>query len=81
LDAAPSYSEGEQNRTTESYGFGREESGYDEHETAESARRAETQAARNNVKSSSTHSSALSVVFPASSFSPVSGMRVCGLAA
>jgi hypothetical protein len=79
LDAAPSYSEGEENRRTESYGFGREESGYNEHETAGSARRAERQ--ENNVKSSSTHSSAHSAVFPGSSFSPVLGMRVYGLAA
>jgi hypothetical protein len=81
LDAAPSYFEGEENRRTESYGIGRGESGYDEHERAGSTRRAERQAARNNVKSSSAHSSALSVVFTGSSFSPVLGMRVCGLAA
>jgi hypothetical protein len=79
LDAAPSYSEGVQNRKIESYGLGREESGYDEHETAGSARLAERQ--ENNVKSSSTHSSALSADFPGSSFSPVLGMRVYGLAA
>jgi len=47
----------------------------------EARRRAERQAARNNVKSSSTHPSALNAVFPGSSFSPVLGMRVCGLAA